>query len=383
MHTCCRFTMDRRQEWRICLLNKNYAGLCIVLTKIDTDSSTRKEAVHLRRMWMVIMVAAIIGLVQVSTAMAALNPPGDSTEERWYTVDEAEDPFVEGGVLYSDYWHEQTWQGEYYVNDQTFFTVSHDTDVTGFRGSYLWESGFFLGVEYTDIHGMDTRLWGISPGYRLDLKRGYIAFSADFGGQNQTVPTGEQEIDQSLNGLAFSWFFYPKNMKLQTDLKWRQIDASATEFMGEVASMERDDLTLDQRVNYKIKDDLVVGFRYAYIDHRQEMIQGGDMLRQSQYNYQYQLGFTWEPKYFIINAAIGRQKGQNGETIDAALFLPIWDRFKLGLGYSHISDHEYGFDYDDESKFYSFKYNLKNDSAFCLSYHAEAETWELMYHHDL
>lgn len=335
----------------------------------------------MRRIGLVLMATAIFCLGFGSGVMAAIDPPGEWVDDHWYSVEEEEDPFVNGSVS-SNEDQDTFWEGAYYRNDQTFFGFAHHEDYTLLRGSYLWESGFFLGLQYEDEHGYDATMWRVSPGYRWNLDRGYLAFSLNLGRQSQDVMDGyDAHINQK--GLDVSWVYYPTNMKIKMDMEWARYDGSASS-PRLVQTMEADQFWFEPEVNFKITDSLVVGAR-AYYQHQNTETsmrddEGEEFARTRNDNdYSYELGFTWEPKYFILNASVGRDKGQDGKSINAEVDVPFLDHFSLGFEYYYYSDD--GF--DDKSTAYHFKYRFKEDYAMMVRYRVDDEMWMLGIHKDL
>ena len=103
--------------------------------------------------------------------------------DKWFTIDQ-QTPFYQVAVNQgSSSLPVNSWQlnGLYYCNDQTFiegFIGDAGNGISAFKGSFLTQSGFFLGFDYeSDVVNSIT----IAPGYRFgfgDLN--YIALSLDY-----------------------------------------------------------------------------------------------------------------------------------------------------------------------------------------------------------
>lgn len=342
-----------------------------------------------KKIWVLLMVVTVMSLLKTPAAWAAFG----STEERWYTVDDEEKkPFVEGVWRFDDQSDNHYWQGAYYLNDQTFFILHHNDVSTELRGSYLWQSGFFLGLRYQDAHRQDLKAWGIQPGYRWNLDRGYLAFSANYVTVNQSQK-GYDDIDEDQKGLGLSWVYFPTNMKIETDLQWRKMDLFASAADG---TLERDvdDWILSHTMNYQLRDDLVLGFNYSYLENANTMqvIRGGlsDERSSSVTGNLYELGFTWEHQYFILNSLVkftrhhAKHSGYpdnkgTQRTYDGEIIVPVLEKFELGFEYSRVSNPDMYF----ESRFYTIRFILPEDDHLLLGYAREGKQWNLILHHNL
>lgn len=348
-----------------------------------------------------------MSLTCVSAAWAALHPDSKHLENRWFTVEEDESPYVEG-VASTDDNDDWAWMGQYYYNDQTFVNFKHQDSIMDFRrswnntnfvqastdisGSYLWNNGFFIGLEYADLNDMNGDewgdSWGIHPGFRWNLKWGYLALSMDYyKGKGDSHEF--DKVDTKLKGLEFNWVYYPENMKIKTDLILAKSNTSATFYEGDEASEEKH-LLFDQTLNYKVADNLVLGFGLTYDRSRGEFSYSDSSGyydinatgETESTNIGSRLGFTWEPTYFILNGAISATHSKGFKTVkeyDFKLIIPIYQQFNLGFGYSNESY----LDMNHENKSISFQYDLKEDAALRLSYNTDYEIWSLLYHQDI
>lgn len=307
-------------------------------------------------------------------AMAAI-------EDRWFTVDDEEEPFVEGFVTHDD--SETVWQGAYYRNDQTFFRLSYVEDMPYLDGSYLWDSGFFLGLGYGKANGvLDRSSWVISPGYRWDLDRGYLALSLDYQRDKQnSLEDFNSKI--SNNGLELSWVYYPDRMKIKTNLQWMKADVNASILNNEQFG-KMNVFRIDPLVDFKVSDNLVIGVFGSYYHGNQKR---GWRFEDEEFvdsisidSHSLGVGLTWEHKGFIVNAQAQKAKGQDGENISTELIIPIGEHLQLGLEY-YLTTNDYVLDNDAHG--FSLEYRFKEDYELYLHYMPEDDGWELGIHRDL
>lgn len=307
------------------------------------------------RFGIVVFLILAISLLLMTPALAMIDPPSDTTNDRWYTVDDEEKPFADGIYWYNDRINKGMFETRYYVNDQTFLTLAHSDNYTYLNGSYLWSSGFFVGLQFEDDEAFDEKTWGISPGYRWNLDRGYLAFGVDFIQSDKTF------YDMTQKGMDLMWLYYPENMKLRTRLQWMKIDddVQETTFFGFLQSF-----------NYKLIDGLVVGINYWYasIDHSSLYSDG--------WNDYYALGFTWDPKFCILNGSIGTGKGQSGEDLRTKLVIPFADSFQLELEYYRWYESE-------NQKRIGIEYRFMENASLALRYAPDYDEWMLVFHQDL
>lgn len=339
----------------------------------------------MKRIWMMIlMIAFVVCWGHGSPTMAALDPPGDVTGDRWFSVDNEEEPFVEGIVSsYDD--SDSQWWGTYYQNDQTFLIFSHNESMTDIVGSYLWDSGFFLGLQYEKADDGEANLWAISPGYRWNLDRGYIAFSLDYKRQTQNAFL-DYDVKAAYKGLELSWVYYPNNMKIKTDIQWTKADATLS-IPGYEQFAEMDAFYLDPMVNFKVTDNLVVGVfgSYRHADQKNGMRDedGEVVMSRDIEDHEFGMGFTWELKGFILNARAQKEKDQDGESISSELIIPIMNNLQFGLEYSRLTSEDDDGLYDNDTHGFTLQYRFKEDYELYLYYGPEDDVWRLGIHRDL
>lgn len=338
----------------------------------------------MQRVGRVVLMAAVFFFGFASSVTAAsLWPPRDWTEERWYTVDYEETPFVSGSMS-GRKGGERWWEAGYYWNDQTFFNVGHSQWETVVSGSYRWDSGFFLGLSYEDEHRWnEAKIWTINPGYRWELDRGHIVLSLDYGRQHPDNIPPEVDYRDETKGVELLSAYYPENMKIQGFLRWECKDNSITSQLEDLSLNRWDKEMLSAlSVNYRVKEDLVVGFRGYYGDMSTEVrvrVEELDVqMKDGNYYYGYGLGFTWDPTFLVLNGAL--EKNRDYDALRAGVFIPLPKDFTLGYEYAY---RDYGSFSDNEDRVYSLKYRYREDSAFILEYQHENQQWALVYQRDL
>ncbi len=166
--------------------------------------------------------------------------------------------------------------GEYYQNDQTFFDLfSQDinkSNLTYLGGSYLFDSGLFVGLNYLKTATITETL--LSPGYRFKLKdNGYLALSFDY------LAIDDSDIHDIVS-YDVNFKLFPKKMKIY----------------GEIyLPKEGNDTVVNLGANYEVSKGLVVGADY--------MSQGSQDA--------YSAGLTYKVQSLIIDAALGKNFTQN------------------------------------------------------------------------
>lgn len=204
---------------------------------------------------------------------------------------------------------------KYYQNDQFFgeaaYTIVSGEIVPVYRGSYLLDNGFFVGLE-SDVEDYHA----LAPGYRYNFDaRGYIAFSFDFltfSGYNYTS-----------YDLDFKYF--PDRMKI----------------LGQYYHDDGGD-SLYLAANFKATDTLVCGAE----------IFAGDS------DTNYSAGLTWTPSKFIVDGEIGVQYGDNFYDL-SGMYL-INGNLSAGLEFMKAGS-------DDSLVTYKFKHT-GNGSSFALAF---------------
>jgi hypothetical protein len=183
-------------------------------------------------------------------AVHNLGDPSANTDNK-FTI-EPEKIYFEGHIdllsnlIYPDYGL------ELYLNDQTFADFNSffygGYRNTYIRGSFLTDSGFFLGLDllYTDYdpdYFLDNELWlnTISPGFRLALDdQSYIAASFDF----------------RLSGMNSRIVGYEMNTKVYGE---------KTKFTGNIYRYSKDgSIDADFGINYQMAEPFIIGANIKY-----------------------------------------------------------------------------------------------------------------------
>ncbi len=193
--------------------------------------------------------------------------------------------------------------GEYYQNDQTFidlfFQDVNKSNMTYFGGSYLWDSGLFVGLNYLKTATTSETL--LSPGYRFTLKdHGYLALSFDY------LANDDSDIHDIVS-YDVNFKLFPKKMKIY----------------GEIClPKEGNDTIVNLGANYEVRKGLVVGADY--------MSQGSQDA--------YSAGLTYKAQSLIIDAALGENFTQNYYQFAATENLK---NFSIGALYQkYQNDHD-------------------------------------------
>jgi hypothetical protein len=220
--------------------------------------------------WLLLIMSTYsLGAVQTMSSPFELGDSWYSKTDTWYSIKQ-DKPDVNTYVRNTtpDF---SVVGGEYYQNDQTFadlyFQNINRSNMTYFGGSYLFESGFFVGLNYLKLAPTTETL--LSPGYRFKVKeQGYVAVSFDYlsNDYSNTNDIVSYDVDFKL---------FPKNMKI----------------CGEInLPKEGNDTVINLNANYKVNNRLVAGADY--------MSQGSDNA--------YSAGLTYTVKSFIIDTKLGK-----------------------------------------------------------------------------
>jgi hypothetical protein len=247
--------------------------------------------------------------------------------DTWYSVD-PQVPYVE--VYYNDKNANSSKFGiEGYNNEQTFFDIQSTgsgSSLTYLAGSYLLDSGIFLGGSYYD-NSHDT-FTHIDPGYRFSLDDfSFIAVSCDY------LTTTVNSIEDGIKDYNLYYKYYiDKQIKLSGEYNIPK-DGNNWWWMG---------------ANIKAADDLVIGGYYNSIDNIGH----------------YHAGFTYAPAPLIVDAEIGKDKYDDYYTVSGMLMTA--DTFRIGADYFKYDYNENGaihlkINFGDDKTSFIVKYRLKND----------------------
>ncbi len=133
----------------------------------------------------------LVLLISINT-LGAVRSLGDgpATVDHWYSI-EPDTPYFLGNFYGINQETDpiQILNFEIYKNDQTFFTYNYNfvgpISTLNLSGSFLFDSGFFIGVRSTTVEDHSMYLYGhqttLSPGYRAAIdENSYLAASFDF-----------------------------------------------------------------------------------------------------------------------------------------------------------------------------------------------------------
>lgn len=140
----------------------------------------------------ILLVIMILVLFTSVNTLGAIQSLGDSpaTIDRWYST-EPDAPYFLGNFYGVNQGIDsiQILNFEIYKNDQTFINYNYNFEgpisTLNLSGSFLFNSGFFIGVRSTRIEDHSLYLYGqqtiLSPGYRAAIdENSYLAVSFDF-----------------------------------------------------------------------------------------------------------------------------------------------------------------------------------------------------------
>ncbi len=170
----------------------------------------------------------------------------------WYTIDK-DSPGATVRALFPK--NDSYWGIEYYQNDQHFANLNYfdDDTVTSFQGSYLFDIGLFVGVDYAD-HDGDTQ-GIISPGYRYAFggDKGYIAASVDYALSGDLTKRFAKD-DSGIVDYDLDFKYFTDNLKV-----YGQLLIPNDDMIGPLNQFISDDPILDLAANYRLNENYVVG----------------------------------------------------------------------------------------------------------------------------
>jgi hypothetical protein len=190
--------------------------------------------------------------------------------------------WVEGDLTYKEM---QELNVNYYVNDQTFADIDYmhtsGSNSEIFGGSYLFDSGVFVGVDYINEEDSDSNPYDLSLGYRFNLgKKGYIAVSGDYYHY-------DGYDDSDIGGYEVDGIYYLDKAKLFGEMYLAKDNDSK--------SKDFDDFNyLMVGANTALSDELTVGAKFESQNNYGENTTG------------YLTGLTWSKDKIIINSKFGK-----------------------------------------------------------------------------
>lgn len=186
--------------------------------------------------FLILLVMLIMVLLISVNVLGAIKSPGDesATIDHWYSI-EPDAPYFVGSYYGADQItsSNQFLNFDFYQNDQSFFDFSNIVEgssrVLSISGSFLAESGFFIGAQLATIEDASTSAQQItiSPGIRAAIdENSYLAASMDLVTMGELSEINAYEINGKLFGEGFKiagdYIFYPVAgqtiASLETDL---------------------------------------------------------------------------------------------------------------------------------------------------------------------
>jgi hypothetical protein len=225
--------------------------------------------------------------------------------DTWYSV-EPKDPYWQARFHNASDDELSQLAAEIFINDQFFLTTgfeSYDDADTGYlQGSYLFDSNFFVGIEFDLADDSDDNKYKVSPGYRYDiLTNGYLAFSFDF-----EAGDGYEDI----TGLETYFKYYSKDTKT----------------IAQVYKPRNGQIAIDGRFNFKADRNTVLGCNY----------------RNNETEIEYNAGLTWSSKPFVLDLSLGEYgaKGTDKYGRFKTNFMYNFNK-EIGLGVGYERDEQY------------------------------------------
>jgi hypothetical protein len=260
-----------------------------------------------------------------------------------YSIEKKE-PYIRGSITSFDSDATEFW-GEYYLNDQTFANLAYinaneaDESLTYLKGSYLFDFGLFVGLDYITVD--DENVFLLSPGYRYNFNdNGYIAFSIDYLDYD-----GYSEV----SGYDFDWSYYSDKMK----------------FVGQLYKFkELDDLIIDINYAYQISDQITAGVTATSVF---------DIVMDL--GYTFNAGITWNVSNFILDLTYGNLFTEIDQTqyYLVGVMYNINDTFGAGIDFQTFDDYiddivSYKFKYVTDTTTFGLRYTPENDSLSKILY---------------
>lgn len=221
--------------------------------------------------------------------------------------------------------------GEIFLDDQTFFWLNSSKvyrfELSELSGSYLFESGFFIGFDYYKTPNSHVSL--ISPGYRFSFNEdSYLAFSLDYESSSDIHQVAGYDVDLC---------YYFKSAKLS----------------GEVYRPKAGDTSIYIEVAFSPAEGWVIGLDYTNIDNT------------------YSAGFTYTHNPMIIDFQFYNEDDYDDSYKLSGMF-DISEHCSLGLEYQKYNDSS------DPKVTLKFKF-AANNANLKLFYTPENDSWDTSY----
>jgi hypothetical protein len=234
---------------------------------------------------------------------------------------------------------------DYYQNDHLFgeylFSDSNSNTSSIFKGSYLFDFGLFVGLNYVSESRNQGSAYVISPGYRFNLRdKGYLAFSVDYGSWR------DEDID-GIGGYDLDFKYYPDRFKIAAQYYHPTQNNLGGDDLKDIYELE---------VDYQVNPELTVGFS--------NQISEGESL--------WFAGLSWTTKLLILDLKTGNSTLNDDFMGFEGGFFEISGLFKflgvIAFGLDYFSAEEKAnprtaikYLYDDEPYRILVGYVLPND----------------------
>ncbi|MGE5606687.1 MAG: hypothetical protein ACM3YE_13485 [Bacteroidota bacterium] len=248
--------------------------------------------------------------------------------DSWYSIKPEQENLK---VSYLNLGDSGDFGARYFLNDQTFISyISGDTSY--FSGSYLFDSGLFVGltnIKDNDSDDADDSTTYIYPGFRLNFgDNSYFLFK--YAAQTE-------DSDESF--FAVKVKHYGNNVYLKSSIIQPSRSGS--------------DSIFNMGINYLATDALVVGLNYTKIGPTSAFDMGCTLGNPN--------------SAFIIDAQYGRYSDNENFYVFSGMY-KIVDNLRIGAEYYQLDlenvDAQISLKakYNTEKKQFALKYSLENDS---------------------
>jgi hypothetical protein len=250
-------------------------------------------------------LALTLSVVSLASGAIHSNEGEFDSIDTWYSID-PKIPYWQARFHNASNDELSQLAAEIFINDQTFLTAGFerytDTNTSYLQGGYLFDSNFFVGVEFDLTDDSHDNKYKISPGYRYDLlTNGYLAFSFDF-------ESGDG--DEDITGLETYFKYYTKNTKT----------------VAQVYKERNDRIAFNGSFNFKADRNTVLGCNY----------------RNNETEIGYNAGVTWSSKPFVLDLCLGEYgpKGTDKYGLFKTNFMYNYNK-EIGLSVGYERDEQY------------------------------------------
>jgi len=222
---------------------------------------------------------------------------------------------------------------DYYQNEQTFLAVnvlSDDNTISDLKGSYLFNCGFFIGLDYA--FDEDNNEYNIAPGYRWNFNdQGYLAASVDY--------LGGEDVDSDINGYDLDFRYYLDNAKL----------------FAQIYLPDEGDSSLEAGAVFQARDNLALGLYLLNWDDENGFL----------------TGMTWSGEKFVFDCDYGYNTARNYfasvHFYDLSGMFNLSDSFRMGAQYTKYGESDpiytLKIKYADDASQFFFGYTFETDDA--------------------